>query len=66
MVTIFWERFVPQFGMNREYRGTLRAEKITEDAPRAVRVGSCRQTTDERPLSLTESDPCPVAELAGC
>jgi hypothetical protein len=64
MVTIFWARFVPEFGMNREYRGALRAEKITEGAPRVLWAWICRQTTDERPLRVTESDPCPPAELA--
>jgi hypothetical protein len=32
MVTILREHFVPEFGMYREYRGTPRTEKITEDA----------------------------------
>jgi len=32
MVIIFRERFVPELGMYREYRGTPRTEKITEDA----------------------------------
>jgi hypothetical protein len=30
MVTIFGARFVPEFDMRREYRGTLWAEKVTE------------------------------------
>jgi hypothetical protein len=38
MVTILRERFVPEFGMNREYRGTLRLEKITEGTPRALKL----------------------------
>ena len=41
MVTIFWARFVPEFGMNREYRGALRAEKITEGAPHALWAKRC-------------------------
>jgi hypothetical protein len=32
-VTILGARFVTEFDMNREYRGMLRAEKITEGAP---------------------------------
>jgi hypothetical protein len=54
MVTIFGARFVTELDMNREYRGTLRPRKITEDAPRILWACICRQTTDERPLRLTE------------
>jgi hypothetical protein len=36
MVIIFPERFVPELGMYREYRGTPRTEKITEDAATPV------------------------------
>jgi hypothetical protein len=31
-----WARFVPEFDLNREYRGMLRAEKIMEGAPTVV------------------------------
>jgi hypothetical protein len=51
MVTIFGACFVPEFDMNREYRGMLRAEKITEGAPRVPWACLCCQTTKERPLT---------------
>jgi hypothetical protein len=48
MVTIFGARFVTEFDMHREYRGTLPARKITEGAPRVLRhvFAARRQTKD--------------------